>query len=225
MLADRGNALAQLLRVAVVFVTKWPMTLKPMDFNMTLRSLGSVPFSKVHNSMCWLTLWRLPLRAHVQRRRHEDAQICASTLWILDLSSIAQFESRIWVVSPKAITTGTMRSYTREGAYTRTQAHFVDMLYFTFYTHSSVSKESWANILRHGWHRLLFFCLLKAATQLARQVQQERTQVVCSNKVGRSRLAQRHSRNGPRTYEYWFDYTFAYCFEVDMRIRKYSNKR
>jgi len=45
------------------------------------------------------------------------------------------------------------------------------------------------------------FFLLKVATQLARQVQQERTKVVCSNKVGRSRLAQGHSRNGPRTYE------------------------
>ena len=47
-----------------------------------------------------------------------------------------------------------------------------------------------------------FFPFGKAATQLARQVQQERTQVVCSNMVGRSRLAQRHSRNGPHTYEY-----------------------
>jgi len=34
-----------------------------------------------------------------------------------------------------------------------------------------------------------------AATQLAPQVQQERTQVVCSNKVARKRLA--YSRNGP----------------------------
>jgi len=32
--------------------------------------------------------------------------------------------------------------------------------------------------------------LLKDATQLARQVQQECTQVVCSNKVSRSRLAE-----------------------------------
>ena len=39
----------------------------------------------------------------------------------------------------------------------------------------------------------LFF-LFEAATQLARQVQQDRTQVVCSNKVGRSLLALRHSR-------------------------------
>jgi len=34
-----------------------------------------------------------------------------------------------------------------------------------------------------------FFPFSKAATQLARQVQQERTHVVCSNKVGRSRMS------------------------------------
>jgi len=47
---------------------------------------------------------------------------------------------------------------------------------------------------------LSFFCCF-AATQLARQVQQERTQVVCSNKEARKRLARRHSRNGPWTHE------------------------
>jgi len=71
----------------------------------------------------------------------------------------------------------------------------------------------------------MFLLLLKAATQLARQVQQERTQVVRSNKVGRSRLAQRHSRNGPRTCEYLFDVTFAYCCEEDIRIRRHTEKR
>ena len=39
-------------------------------------------------------------------------------------------------------------------------------------------------------HCNFFFFFVKAATQLARQVQQERTQVVCSNKVGRNRLAE-----------------------------------
>ena len=34
-----------------------------------------------------------------------------------------------------------------------------------------------------------FLFLFEAATQLARQVHQERTQIVCSNKVDRSRLA------------------------------------
>jgi len=42
----------------------------------------------------------------------------------------------------------------------------------------------------------LWFVLFEAATQLARQVHQERTQVVCSNKVDQSRLALRHSRLG-----------------------------
>jgi len=54
-------------------------------------------------------------------------------------------------------------------------------------------------------HILVFFFWFEAATQLARRVQPKRTQVVCRNKVCRSRLAQRHSRNGPRTYENSFD--------------------
>jgi len=37
---------------------------------------------------------------------------------------------------------------------------------------------------------LFFFFLLKATTQLARKVHQERTQVVCSKKVGWNRLAE-----------------------------------
>jgi len=37
------------------------------------------------------------------------------------------------------------------------------------------------------------FFFVEAATQLARQVHQERTQVVCSNKADWSRLALRHS--------------------------------
>jgi len=67
-------------------------------------------------------------------------------------------------------------------------------------------------IPRHGWSlplvpshfaltlsiavSFVFFVFFGyAATQLARQVQQERTQVVCSNKAARKRLARRHSRN------------------------------
>jgi len=48
------------------------------------------------------------------------------------------------------------------------------------------------------------------------QVQQERTQAVCSYKVGRSRLAQRHSRNGPRTHEYmiWLYIRILFCIEL-----------
>jgi len=59
----------------------------------------------------------------------------------------------------------------------------------------------------------MFLFLFEAATQLARRVQPKRTQVVCNNKVGRSRLAQRHSRNGHRTYKYSFDvYVHIYIF-------------
>jgi len=54
---------------------------------------------------------------------------------------------------------------------------------------------------------LLFFgCYV--ATQLACQLHQERTQVVCSNKEARKRLARRHSSNGLWTHEC--------CSEVDV---------
>ena len=44
-------------------------------------------------------------------------------------------------------------------------------------------------------HVFFFKPLWYTATQLARQVQQERAQVVRRNKVARKRLALRHSRN------------------------------
>jgi len=44
-----------------------------------------------------------------------------------------------------------------------------------------------------------FFGCCFVATQLARQLHQERLQVGCSNKEARKRLARRHSRNGPWT--------------------------
>ena len=44
----------------------------------------------------------------------------------------------------------------------------------------------------------LIFFLCFAATQVTRQLHQERTQVVCSNKVARKRLARRHSAMDPR---------------------------
>jgi len=52
------------------------------------------------------------------------------------------------------------------------------------------------------------FCY--AATQLARPLHQERTQVVCSNNVARNRLARKNSRNGPWKHEC--------CFEVDVFV-------
>jgi len=45
-------------------------------------------------------------------------------------------------------------------------------------------------------HASFFF---PPATQLARQLEQERTKVVCNNTQARKRPAQRYSRNGPWT--------------------------
>jgi len=45
--------------------------------------------------------------------------------------------------------------------------------------------------------RIFFECF--AAAQLARQLQQERTQVVCSNREAQKCPARGHSRNGPWT--------------------------
>jgi len=42
---------------------------------------------------------------------------------------------------------------------------------------------------------IVFFWGFNAATQLALELQQERAQVVCSNRVARKRPARRHSRN------------------------------
>jgi len=56
--------------------------------------------------------------------------------------------------------------------------------------------------------RLFFF----AATQLALQLQQGRTYVVCSNKC----LSRRHSRNGPWTHEFRFEVMYLY---VDSGLR------
>jgi len=46
-----------------------------------------------------------------------------------------------------------------------------------------------------AWFQFLFCCCY-VSTQLALQLHQERTQVVCSNKVAQKRPARRHSRNG-----------------------------
>jgi len=54
----------------------------------------------------------------------------------------------------------------------------------------------------------IFFSCCFATTQPAPLVHQERTQVVCSNKVARKHLARRHSRNGPWTHKC--------CFEVNV---------
>jgi len=51
-----------------------------------------------------------------------------------------------------------------------------------------------ARVGRNFVKQIIFF-LCFVATQLARQLQQERLQVVCSNKEARKHLARRHSRN------------------------------
>jgi len=68
--------------------------------------------------------------------------------------------------------------------------------------------------MHHSRLFLKIFFLLKAATQLVRQVQQERTEVVRSNKVGQSRLARRHSRNLYHFYELFYDC----CFGIDIVV-------
>jgi len=71
-----------------------------------------------------------------------------------------------------------------------------------------------------------FFLFFESTQQLVRRVHPKCTQVVCSNKVGRSRLAQRHSRNGPRAYEYSFDVNIhIFFFKLDIRIRRHTNNR
>jgi len=59
-----------------------------------------------------------------------------------------------------------------------------------------------------------FFVQCFAATQLARQLQQECTQVGRSNKEARKRLARRHCSNGP--------WTHACCFDVCCECRMWN---
>ena len=86
-------------------------------------------------------------------------------------------------------------------------------------TYTQTYKEAYKGGLKHDTHAVsqtlfislsfVLFFLFEAATQLARQVHQERTQVVCSNMVPGT-LARRHSRNGQSTHEC--------CFEVDVFV-------
>jgi len=78
-----------------------------------------------------------------------------------------------------------------------------------------------------------WFLVCYATTQLATQLQQRCIQVVCSNTEARKRLTE---SNGTSTMVlvhmnvvlkgYYFNVLFDdYCFEVDIRIRRYINKR
>ena len=67
---------------------------------------------------------------------------------------------------------------------------------------------------------VFWFLVCYAPTQLATPLHQRRIQVVRSNKVVRKRLTESNgtpARNRPRTHEC--------CFEADIRIRRYTNKR
>jgi len=61
--------------------------------------------------------------------------------------------------------------------------------------HTCRHRESTCTQVQGTREQFIFYFLCFAATQLACQLQQERTQVVCGNKEARKRLAQRHSRN------------------------------
>jgi len=75
---------------------------------------------------------------------------------------------------------------------------------------------------RYFYTSSAIFFLLKTTTQLERQVQQERTQEVRSNKVGRNRLVHSHSRK----YYYFYGLFDDCCFfEADTRICIYTHKR
>ena len=83
-------------------------------------------------------------------------------------------------------------------------------------------------------HKFFFwFLVCYAATQLATPLQQRRIQVVRSDKVARKRLTE---SNGTRAmdlghmnvvliYCYYYIWFYDWCFEVDIRIRMYTNKR
>jgi len=74
------------------------------------------------------------------------------------------------------------------------------------------------NLISSPITRSFFFNFGFAATQVAPQEQQERTQVVCSNKVARKRLARRHSRNGP--WKEWRTRTHLFvCLLVCLFVR------
>jgi len=57
---------------------------------------------------------------------------------------------------------------------------------------------------------LVFLLLCRHTAQLALQLCQKRTHVVCSNREARKRPARRHSRNGPWTHEGSFEVMYLY---------------
>jgi len=82
-------------------------------------------------------------------------------------------------------------------------------------------------------HWFFWFLVCYAATQLATQLRQRCIQVVCSNKEARKRLTESNGTPamdlGPMNAvlkEYYFYVLFHdCCFEVDIRICRYTNKQ
>jgi len=74
----------------------------------------------------------------------------------------------------------------------------------------------------------MFLVLVRyAATQLATQLPQRRIQVVRSNKVAQKRLTESNGTPAmdPGHMDIDLTYTFAYCCEEDIRIRRHTNRR
>jgi len=77
---------------------------------------------------------------------------------------------------------------------------------------------------------LVFVC--NAATQLATQLPQRRIQVVHSNEVFRKRLTESNGTpamdlghmNVVLRYYYFYVLFYYWCFELDIRIRRYTIK-
>jgi len=73
----------------------------------------------------------------------------------------------------------------------------------------------------------VWFLVWYAATRLATQLQQRCTKVVCSNTEARKRLTESNGTPAMDLGQTNIDLTdtFAYCFEVDIRIRRHTNRR
>jgi len=78
-----------------------------------------------------------------------------------------------------------------------------------------------------------WFVVCYAATQLATQLRQRCIQVVRSNKEARKRLTDSNGSpamdlgqiNVVLKYYYFYVLFYEWCFEVDIHIRRYTNKR
>ena len=72
-----------------------------------------------------------------------------------------------------------------------------------------------------------WFLVCYATTQLATQLRQRCIQVVCSNKEARKRLTESNGTPAmdPGHMNIDLTYTFAYCCEEEIRIRRHTNKR